>query len=337
MEFQKAMTELRKGGTSANYLLFGSEIHLQNEFLHTLRKEMSKQGELDCTSFDMQENDLESILESAEMYSFFSEYRVMIVNNVTWLSSKSSLDKPQVTLLENYLSNPNPQTIIVWRVLDNKLDNRKKITQHFLKHATVVETSQLSEEATERYIQQVLQQVSFKMTPAAQKEMMRRVQGQLSQWMNEFEKIKTYAQEEQIIDVEVIRQLVPRNFETDVFELTNTVLNGNGKMAVQQYQDLLVMKHEPIAIQALFISQIRLMIHVQQLGNAGYLQQDMASQLGVHPYRIKLAIQSSRKFPLPQLFALYELLIDTDFKMKQGIGAKDTHFYTFLANFLKMQ
>lgn len=336
MEYQKAMTELRKGVLSANYLLFGSEIYLQNEFLHTLRKEISKQGELDYTSFDMQENDLESILESAEMYSFFSEYRIIIVNGVTWLSSKTSLDKQQMTLLQDYLSNPNPQTIIVWRVLENKLDNRKKITQHFLKHTTVVETSQLSEDATERYVQKVLQQVSFKVTPAAQKELMRRVQGQLSQWMREFEKIKTYAQEEQTIDVEVINQLVPRNFETDVFELTNAVLNGDGKSAVQKYQDLLIMKHEPIAIQALFISQIRLMIHVQQLGNAGYLQQDMASQLGVHPYRIKLAMQAARKYHLPQLFALYELLIDTDFKMKQGIGAKDIHFYTFLANFLKM-
>ena len=134
----------------------------------------------------------------------------------------------------------------------------------------------------------------------------------------------------QPITIDVVRTLVPRTLESNVFELTDAVMKKQIDKAVQIYQDLILMKHEPIALHALIVSQFRLIIQSKLLNQQGYLEANIAKELGVHPYRVKLALQSGRRTQLKQLVSFYDELIEVDFHMKTGIGIKETHFYLLL-------
>ena len=128
--------------------------------------------------------------------------------------------------------------------------------------------------------------------------------------------------------------MVPRSLETDVFSLSQAVLKRKLSQAVQIYQDLLLAKHEPVALHALLVSQFRLLIQVKLLGHQGYQQAEIAQQLSVHPYRVKLALETVRRLDLRQLYDFYDALAEADFQLKQGIGVKEIQFDSLVSRYI---
>lgn len=176
----------------------------------------------------------------------------------------------------------------------------------------------------------------MKITREATQELLVRVNFQLTEAMSELSKLRSFATAGEAITIDVVRTLVPRSLETDVFELTNAVLGRQIDRAVQIYQDLILMKHEPIALHALVVSQFRLIIQAKLLNQSGYQEANIAKELGVHPYRVKLSLQSGRQLSMRQLVVFYEELIEVDFRMKTGVGIKETYFYLMLTRMIQM-
>lgn len=338
MDYQKAIQEVTKGKLKAVYTIFGSEMFLQQEFLQTLLNQFGEADNLDMTKIDLNEQGLDVALDEAEMFSFFADYRLIIVENVQFLKANSSqklTDNEEKRLLD-YLNHPNEATVIVFIVPIDQIDKRKKLTKAFQKQTAFVEVNPLKEQDVARYIQRFVDADQLKMTREAVQELLVRVNYQLTEAMGELSKLKSFSLTGQPITIDVVRHLVPRTLESNVFELTDAVIKKQVDRAVQIYQDLILMKHEPIALHALIISQFRLMIQSKLLNQQGYLEADIAKELGVHPYRVKLALQSSRRSNLQQLANFYDELIEVDFQMKTGVGIKETHFYLLLTKMVSL-
>ena len=116
--------------------------------------------------------------------------------------------------------------------------------------------------------------------------------------------------------------------------MSQAVLKRKLSQAVQIYQDLLLAKHEPVALHALLVSQFRLLIQVKLLGHQGYQQAEIAQQLSVHPYRVKLALETVRRLDLRQLYDFYDALAEADFQLKQGIGVKEIQFDLLVSRYI---
>ncbi|MDO4432802.1 MAG: DNA polymerase III subunit delta [Aerococcaceae bacterium] len=336
MEFQKAMQQLNKQGSAPVVTLFGTEYVLQQEFLHTLLKSFGEADTLDLTRIDLDEQSMDAVLDEAEMFSFFAEYRLVIAENATFLTgqTKQKLTDAQQKRLEAYLEQPNPMSVVIFLMPVDALDQRKKLTKRFQQQTFFVEVTALGEKEVRHYVQTFLENSALEMTRDAVQELLVRVQYQLSDALNEIAKLNNFGKP---ITLEVIRTLVPRTLENDVFELTKAVLNGRIQEATQIYRDLLLMKHEPIALHALLVSQFRLFIQVKLLAEKGFMEGDIAKQLGVHPYRVKLAGQEIRRYSLKLLAQFYEKLIETDVQLKTGVGVRETHFDLLLIQLALLQ
>lgn len=338
MEFNALLQQIQQQQFQPNYLLVGEETYLQSVFLTRLSTSLKEKEELDATQIDLNEASLTQVLDEAELYSFFAEYRLIMVENVSFLNAQSNqkISDSEQKRLENYLNNPNPNTIIVWRVNNDQLDKRKKMVKLFQKSATVVNVSVLEEKEVKDYVLSYIKQNEMNMSQQALDVLLERVQFSLSTAMNEIAKLINYALSGQQVTVEVVEQLVPRVLESNIFALTNALMARNASLAIQIYQDLLLMKHEPIAILALLISQFRIIIQATQLATTGQLEQSIASQLGIHPYRVKLALQSARQYSLTSIIHLYRQLIEADYQLKTSIGDKETFFYLIVTKFMMM-
>lgn len=339
MDFQKAVQEVKKTGVPPVLTLQGSEDYLLSQFRELVAQLIEdKEGELDLTTIDLEEESIDRVLDEAEMYSFFVSQRLIIVEYVDFLSTmpKVKLTDGEQKRLLDYLDNPNPATHLVFVMPHDQIDKRRKLSKTFLKQTFFVNCSPLDEGQVTRYVEQYLQGSHLDISRDAVNELLGRVNFQMSMAIAEIEKLKQYAQSGSKITVEVVRQLVSRSLESDVFELTNAIMRRNIQAAVQIYQDLILMKHEPIQLHALIVSQFRLLIQVKLLQAQGLMQNDIAKSLGVHPYRVKLALQSSRRFELSRLAALYAQLIEADFQMKTGEGQKETAFYLILTRIMQL-
>ncbi|MBR7927462.1 DNA polymerase III subunit delta [Aerococcaceae bacterium zg-ZUI334] len=335
MEFQKVIQMIRQNQIASNYLLQGNESYLQKLFLDTLGQVVGEE-EIDRVHFDLDEVSITQVLDEADTYAFFTQYRLIIIDNVTFLNAQTTqkISDEETNRLLEYLTNPNPSSIVIWRVESEQLDKRKKVSKAFLKDVTVVDATAMKQDEVERFVTQHVKGLSLSMTDDARKELLQRVQYRLSDAMNELNKLEQYALSGKAINKDVVRQLVPRSLESNVFELSNAIMAKQLAKATQIYEDLLLMRNEPIALHALMISQFRLLIQVKLLAAAGRLEHEIATQLGVHAYRVKLALQSARHYPLAQLTAFYEQLIKTDFQMKTSVGDKEIHFYLLVTQFM---
>ncbi|MGF3213562.1 DNA polymerase III subunit delta [Facklamia sp. P12945] len=339
MDFQKAKQALVQGKIDNVYCLQGSEVYLQQNFRQALAQKIENlAGELDLSSFDANEVSIDTVLDEAESYSFFVDQRLIIVDQVDFLNSQAQqkMTDGQTKRLLDYLKDPNPATCILFIVPHDQVDKRRKLTKAFLKETTYINISPLGEAAVQSFIQSYIQSADFEMTTEAQKALLQRVDYQLSQAVAELEKLKQFAQSGQKVTLEVVNSLVTRSLASDVFELTNAILARKLDRSIQIYQDLILMKHDPIQLHALIVSQFRLFLQVKLLQMQGIKQDEMAQTLSVHPYRVKLALQASRPMQIGELSQLYLQLIQADYQMKTGLGNKDTSFYLILTKIMQL-
>ena len=115
--------------------------------------------------------------------------------------------------------------------------------------------------------------------------------------------------------------------------MVNAILNKETAIAEDLYQQMLIQKIEPIALNGLILSQLRLLIQINILSGQGLTQATIASTLKVHPFRVKMASSQARKFGLAELQDMYQYIVDIDYKMKTGSDNKEMLFDLFIAKF----
>lgn len=332
MEFQKVINNLKQHILAPIYVLSGDEYYLKQQFYQTL---FSEDKDYDIQTFNLEESTLDEVMAEANAFSFFDDQRYVVVENALFLQAqaKIKLSSSDEQNLLDYLSSPNPSTILIFEIGSAAIDKRKKLSKLMQKQAEFVDIQPLEDKQVERYIKDYIANTNLNISREAVNELLERVNYQLTSVMGEIAKVETFALSHPQIGIDVIRQLVPRTLESNVFELTNAVMNKQINLAIQIYEDLLLMKHEPIALHALLVSHFRLMLQAKILRSKGLMEGQIAESLKVHPYRVKLSIQSANQIDMHDLIRLYRELAESDYNMKTGIGIKENYFYLLLLKF----
>lgn len=319
---------------AAVYLLYGTETFLINETKQRLIQSVLTEEEMDFNFavYDLEETPVESALEEAETFPFTGEKKLVILNNPAFLTAERSKDKVEhnVKKLEEYIANPAPYTILVLAAPYEKLDERKKVTKLLKKQAEVMETNKLNEKQLKEWLQARAAANRTPIEDEALDHLLTIAGTGLMVLSSELDKLSLYATGEQRITIEMVDKLTARSLEQDIFALVDKVVTGKVEQAFRIYYDLLKLNEEPIKILAVIANQFRLIYQTKELARKGYGQQQIASFLKVHPFRVKLAAGQTRNFSDEQLAAIIMLLADSDLQMKTSAMPKPLIVEMFL-------
>jgi len=324
--FTSIWKEIRNGNLAPVYLLMGEEVYFIEETISRLRSRLTSEGELEEMSFDLEEVPVEAVIEEADTFPFFSERKLILAKNASFLKAA---DKNKVKIehnlkaLERWLEHPSPSAVTVFIAPYEKLDERKKITKLMKEKSVFAEGKTLKEQDL---VQWVVQEAS-KREKTMSKEMAMKlidITGfDMIRLQAELEKMSLFLGNEQEITGVVIDEMVARTLEQDAFKMLNAYLSGDTKTALSVYHDLIQQKEEPIMLTSLLASQIRLMHHVFYLKRKGYHQQQIAKQLKVHPYRVKLLVESTLRIDENRLIHVLKKLAEADLKLKTVSGNRE--------------
>ncbi|WP_243386260.1 DNA polymerase III subunit delta [Bacillus kexueae] len=316
------------------YLFIGNDSFLISETMRLIEENavMEEEKDFNYSVHDMEEVEIDVAIEDAETLPFMGEKRVVMLKNPYFFSSEKRKDKLEHNLkrLEQYLQQPAPYTILAIFAPYEKLDERKKITKVLKKHAEVVDLNEFSEKETVSWIQSVVEEEHVVIKDEAIERLMMLTGSNLMLMQNELKKLCTYVGAGGVITEELVRQLVARTLEQNIFELMDLVMQKKRHDAMQLLYDLLKTNEEPIKILSLLTSQFRLLLQVKQLVQTGYSQPQIASTLKVHPFRVKLANQKARNFREEELASILKQLADSDYAMKTGKMEKELVLELFL-------
>lgn len=304
------------------YLFYGKESFLLNETIRKLLTEAISEDEreFNYSVYDMEETNIETAVEDGETMPFLGERRMVVVKNPYFLTSEKKKEKVEHNLkkLEQYVENPAPFTVFVFLLPHEKIDERKKLTKQIKKAATVVEMNSFSEEETVKWIKEKAEAENVAMEKEAIDELIEKTSGNLMIIDKEMEKLCAYVGSGNKLTAEMVKQLVARSLEQNVFDLIDAVVKKKTEEAFKIFYDLLKINEEPIKILSLLTQQFRLLYQVKQLSKSGYGQDRMASSLKVHPFRIKLALKQEKQFSASELQSIIKALAETDFEIKTG-------------------
>lgn len=283
--------QIAKNKISTVYLLYGTEAYFIEETLKRLIKQLNDGGEVEVINFDLEEKNVEEVIYEADTVPFFSDRKLVIAKNAFFLKAsekgKEKMTHDTITL-EKWLQNPSPSAVTVFVAPYEKLDERKKITKAMKQYANVIEATSLQAHDLKGWILHEVTAHGKTITDNAVSVLMEAGGTNLVHIQTEILKIATYLGKQDEIDVDTVKLLVVRTLEQDVFTLGTAYLAGKKSEAIEIYHDLLKRKEDPLKLTALIATQVRLMIQVNHLKKKGYHAQQVANQLKVHPYRVKL-------------------------------------------------
>ncbi len=309
------------------YLVYGNEAYLINETKQKLYDHALEEGEADFNYavYDLEETPVETALEDAETFPFMGEKRLVILQNPVFLTAEKTKEKVvhNVDKLEAYIQSPAPYTILVVIAPYEKLDERKKITKLLKKQAEVIEAKKLNEQEIKTWVRERAALNGVQIDEKAIDLLLSLAGTNLMMLTSELDKLSLYASDTNRIDYEIVDKLTARSLEQNIFGLVERVVQRRIDEALRIYYDLLKQNEEPIKILAILAGQFRLIYQAKELARKGYGQQQIATFLKVHPFRVKLALGQAKHFNDQQLFSIMDLIATGDYEMKTGRRKKE--------------
>lgn len=140
----------------------------------------------------------------------------------------------------------------------------------------------------------------------------------LRQLHNELMKLATYTGDRSIT-VEDVKLLVSDASEALIWDLTDALSRRNGRQAMYSLYELRRGDANPFYLLTMIARQYRIMLKVrsamqQTRGN----EYDIAKLVGEKPYSVKKAMGQAQQYPMHDLIAIMDRLLETDYAMKTG-------------------
>lgn len=300
------------------YTIYTSdEILAKQQMNKILDKINLKDDMLNQSSFDCVNANIDEILEYANTAPFFSDYKAVILKNPVFMTGEKTKVNFDDFLLKfnDYLDNPNESTIIIILATYSKLDERKKIVKRLREEFKflTVETPNINE--LYAMLCKMTDKRNCQITKAATESLVNRVGSNLVDLVSEIEKLSLY-KHDGIIDVEDLDNFVEYSVESNIFELSNAILDHQTSRALELQEEMIKQGMEPIVLISILANQLRIALLSRQYTASGLNQAQIAKKLKIHPYRVKLALEL--KFSDSSIKDLLSSLASLDYSIKTG-------------------
>ena len=295
------------------YLLYGTENYLIKKEIDKILNANSIE-KINVSEYNLEIDNFKDIIEDANTISLFADKKAIIVNNSYIFTGKNVKSENDPELFLDYFKNINPDSIIIFTVDSEKLDERKKLVKEIRKIGTVKEFNKKND------LTDILKNMfeDYNISIQDIRFMLDRCGNNLDILSQEVNKIKIYKDEDKNITKEDIINLTSKNIDIDIFGFVDTIINKNKNKALEIYKEMLIDGEEPIKILVILANQFRIIYQAKELYRQGYSGNDIATMIGIHPYRIKLALEKARDYNSNTLLKYLEKLADLDYDIKVG-------------------
>ncbi|MBQ4252560.1 MAG: DNA polymerase III subunit delta [Erysipelotrichaceae bacterium] len=296
-----------------NYLLYGSESFKLRKRREQIVTDILGDDEINLHVYRGDEYTIDEVIADCLMVPFLAAGKIVILENPEIISSDDPKGTDENKLIE-YLSKPDEMTTVI--IYCDKPFDRKKVFRKLIK---LMESEQYETVSKDEFFRQVrydVEKKQIRITEKGMNELLQRLPYDLENWEKEAAKLSCYPGE---IDETVVRKLVYRPLEDNVFELSNAVVNRNVSRAISVYHDLNVFSRDnQSALIGLLAYQFRFMSQVRNLNESGMAIPDIAKRYNTVDYRIKKTLQGCAGLNSKQLLAILDDLSNLDQQIKTG-------------------
>lgn len=317
-----AIEDIRNHKRLSLYLLYGGQDHFAANWLaEELRLALLDEGggaPVELAKFTFSNENWPACLATAYNGDLFSSRQAVLCTGFELVSSLAKAKSADAALTDAVLGlfQDPPESPIVFYSTAEKLDERKKLTKHFLSdnRSVVAAAHQIRHDDWRRIIGEWAGR-DLRLSPWQTEQLEARCAGSLSMLRQEIEKLRLFAFPRDQLDDADFAKLVADASSGDLFAVVRLVLAKKPAEALAQYKKM-ADQESFFALLALLARQYRLVARVQLQPDAS--DQTIARNTGTHPYGVKVAREQARRVPLAEAEAMLARVQSLEFMVKSG-------------------
>lgn len=267
---------------------------------------------INIAEFNDENFDARAIFNACNQFSFFNEKRIVVVSEPA-----KELVGADKNLILSYLKNPNKDCLLLFVGNGTFFDfaGAEKIeckasdafVLDFVKNQVAKLGGEIEKDAVVKLISHCL--------------------GDLNRICLEIKKLCDYTQNKTVITAKMVEEMVAKDTELKVFDLTTNMSQKNVERAHKVLFDMLRAGEPPIKILGLISGHFRRMFFAKI--NKG-TNAELAKALGCKEYAIVKAKEQASNFSAKELKEVQNLLLEADYDIKSGLMNQENTLYYVL-------
>ncbi|QMS85630.1 DNA polymerase III subunit delta [Candidatus Xianfuyuplasma coldseepsis] len=302
------------------YLFYGDDYYIIKQKTNQI-VESNNIDEFNVTTYDMEETNIEDAINDATTIPFMADIKAVIVKNAYFLSTDTSKRKElhhNLESLKRYLEHPAEGSLLIVQVPFAKLDERKAITKHIKKIATVEHCTPLKDQDLRGWVKRQLGKHGISIDADALNELLNRVENNTEVLVSETTKLVLYAEDLNRVDLDIVKKVITKNVEDNVYEITNSILANERGKALEIYNDLIMHSEDPLRILGILVNKYREILHTKMMINEGRDKAAIASYFNATSGRTYYIMKNARSVHLDDVENQLKKLEELDYKIKTG-------------------
>lgn len=307
----KSLNEDLKTGQFKNiYLLYGEEAYLKKQYKDRFMKAMLPEGDtMNLAYYEGKNTNPKEIIDLAETLPFFSERRLIVLENTGFFKNAS----PE---LAEYVKQMPETTYMIF--VEEEVDKRGKLYKAVKDKGHIVELTRQDERTLVRWILGMAKKEGKQMSESSAAYLLAKVGNDMENVQKELEKLFCYAMHRAEITRNDIDEVCVTQISNHIFDMVDAVAGKNQRKALDYYYDLLALKEPPMRILFLLTRQFRILMEVKELESLGYTPKEIASKVGIMPFLIGKYRAQAKTFTRKELRMILEDGIQAEEDVKTG-------------------
>ncbi|MDO4170231.1 MAG: DNA polymerase III subunit delta [Lachnospiraceae bacterium] len=292
------------------YLLYGEEDYLKKQMKDRLVQALVNDGDnMNFTSFEGKKVNQEEILDLAETLPFFSEKRVIVLDN-------TELGKKCDEVFLKRLGVLPDTTIMIF--IEKGIDKRSKIYKFIHKNGYAADMAIQNEKQLMLWLGSLLKKEGKSITNANASYFLHKVGTDMNLIRNELDKLILYTAGRKEITKKDIDDICSVEITGKIFEMLEAIALKQQKKALNLYYQLLELKEPPLKILALLVRQCNQLLLVKSMSAQGMQNRDIGRTGGIHPFVVGKLKKQTQDFTMDQLKYMVKMCGEMDEGIKTG-------------------
>lgn len=291
------------------YLLYGTENYLKKLYKDKLKTAiLSDSDDMNYSYFEGKGVDISKVIEIGNTLPFFSEKRLIMIENSGFFKSSNDL--------ADYIKEIPESTHIIF--VENEIDKRNRLFKAVKDKGTVSEMNHMDEANLKLWITSLLNKDHKKITGDSILYLISKTGTDMENIQNEVEKLVCYAYDREVITKEDIEEVCTTQITGKVFLMIDAIGSKNQDRALELYYDLLALREKPMTILFLIARHFNVLLQVKELAELGYNNTVISQKTGQMPFAISKYINQSKNFTDKMLKEALESCTEVDEEVKTG-------------------
>lgn len=290
------------------YLLYGTEEYLKKLYKNKLKTGIiGDEDTMNYTYFEGKSIEIPKVIEVAETLPFFSERRLILIQNSGLFKTTNDL--------ADYIKTLPDYCYIVF--VESEVDKRNRLYKAVKEVGYISEMNGMDEKDIQLWVAQLLKRGGKKITRDTLMYFLNKSGTDMEGMVQEVEKLICYAMDKEVITVEDIDAVCVTQVSNQIFLMIDAIASRKQRQALDLYYDLLTLREKPMSILFLITRHFNILLQIKEL--KGQNRNDVAKKVGVPPFAVQKYMSQADNFTKQGLIENLKDCAEMEAQVKTGL------------------